>query len=119
MNTDTLAIVRHVLESPENLTDLARRHALDIDGLLEWFDSGRHGSLDRLRRLADVQVQLMVSQYRRLAVSRLIRIVCNDEIPAETARRAAADLIGIELPYAALPPGDDAGDESPLSLRAD
>ncbi|MEM9881710.1 MAG: hypothetical protein AAF800_02185 [Planctomycetota bacterium] len=99
------ALIADVFEARRDLTGLAETHRLTPDDLAEWIGQTRnHQTLAGLCRLADLQTQLMLSRYRQVAVSELIKQASGaDETTAEQARKACVDLLKTDLRRADTP----------------
>ncbi|MEM6457879.1 MAG: hypothetical protein AAF710_00645 [Planctomycetota bacterium] len=93
------ALIADVFEARRDLTGLADAHRLTPDDLAEWIGRAEnHRTLTDLCRLADLQTQLMLSRYRQVAVSELIKQASGgDETSAEQARKACVDLLKTDL----------------------
>ncbi len=106
---DNDLMLRHLVESPASLMELARRHGLtlrDLAGRIT--DRDLCAMLANLIRLGDVQGQMMISQYRYLAASRLVGMAGNPDSPSRDTHRACVDLIRFDISGAAF-------DDEPLA----
>ncbi len=96
------AMLRDVFEAKHDLSGLAQQYGLDPDELAGWANEAvTREVLQGLCVLADLQTQLMLSRYRQLAVTELIRQATgggeDDAVSAEQARKACVDLLRADL----------------------
>ena len=117
------SLIRDVFNAEHDVVALAEAHGLSPDELAQW--AGRTENqqcLTGLCMLADMQTQLLLSRYRLLAASRLIRLATQEEesASADVARRACVDLLRLDLKRAEGRPADEEDDEPGdlASLRA-
>ena len=103
------ALIADVFEARRDLTGLAEAHRLSPADLAEWINEpANQRCLAGLCLLADLQTQLMLSRYRQVAVSELIKQASGggeDEaaVSVEQARKACVDLLKADLKRAELP----------------
>ncbi len=102
-----------------DLLEIAARHGMTLDALSAWIaEPSNRRCLARLCELADTQTQLLMSRYRVLAASRLIRMATQPgEVSDETARKACVDLLKLEIKRAAGEATAEASDEDEFVLR--
>jgi len=67
--------------------------------------------------LADVQTQLLLSRFRLLAASRLIRLATDEQGNADITRRSCVDLLRLEMKRADLHGASQPEDADVASLR--
>ena len=83
---------------------LAREHELSPDDLAAWVgEPGNRRLLSGLCVLADLQTQVLLSRYRLLAASKLIKLATEDG-EGDVARRACVDLLKLDLKCEELKP---------------
>lgn len=117
-------LVADILAGEHDVLTLGERHKLKPDKLAAWvIDPENHRVLRGLCVLADMQTQLVLSRYRRLAAGRLIRLATDegDEKAAEVARKACVDLLRLDMKRAdAVAAGSvQAGESEPGESGAD
>lgn len=111
------SMLQDVFEARHDLAGLARQYGLEPTELAGWANDAENRTvLQGLCVLADLQTQLMLSRYRQLAVTELIRQATGggegDDagVSAEQARKACVDLLRADLkPLASGKPGSGAG----------
>jgi len=99
-------IVEDILHAQHDVVALARAHRLSPIDLAHWVsDTTNHQMLRGLCVMADVQTQIMLSRYRLLAASRLIKLATEEgpEGGSDVARKACVDLLRLDLKGADLP----------------
>ena len=102
-----------VVQSTHDLLALAQIHHLSPKELASWIEQpANHRCLRSLCVFADLQTQLLLSRYRMLAASRLIKLA-TEEGQGDVARRACVDLLRLDLKRA------DAGDEPDVLVDAE
>ncbi len=120
------ALLRDIFEARLDLAELGAVHGMSPGELATWIGVEANArALAGLCQLADLQTQLMLSRYRQVAVTELIKQATggSDEAPvsAEQARKACVDLLKAELQRAKGPDGaaGEAGDAEAevLALR--
>ncbi|MEM1108245.1 MAG: hypothetical protein AAGH99_06100 [Planctomycetota bacterium] len=101
------ALLADVFEARRDLSGLAETHRLSPDDLAEWI--GREENqrcLTGLCLLADLQTQLMLSRYRQVAVTELIKQASGEGsdgvsggagVSVEQSRKACVDLLKADL----------------------
>lgn len=90
-------IIADLLLAELDLIELAKKHGLEHEDLSRWvMKDENHRCLAGLCVLADFQTQLLLSRFRALAVTRLIRLA-NDEQDTDLARKACVDLLRITV----------------------
>ena len=110
------ALMRDLLGAEHDVISLANRHKLRAEDLSAFAGEARNQRvLTGLCKLADLQTQLLLSRYRLIAASRLIRLATIDtesEGKPDVARRACVDLLRLDLKRADLDASAsvDAGD---------
>ncbi len=137
--TRSKRLIRDLVAAEHDLIELGQLHRLTPDDLARWIaDPTNQQTLAGLCRLADLQTQILLSRYRLLAASRLIRLATGDEGDGEeksggssggscgrgsdVARRACVDLLKLDLKRADLTGASVPrastrdGDESPLGV---
>lgn len=96
-------MIHDLLDGQHDIAAFGRKHHLNISQLVDWIDEPDNQRVLRgMCVLADVQTQLLLSRYRSLAASRLIRLATEDEGSADVARRACVDLLKLEMKRANL-----------------
>lgn len=106
-------MIRDIIEAQHDLTGLARAHDLSPDQMAAWIDEPANRRVLRgLCVLADLQTQVLLSRYRMLAVTRLIKLATS-EGEGDIARRACVDLLRADLKRA------DGADEPEDQQRQD
>ncbi|MEM1027286.1 MAG: hypothetical protein AAGJ38_04320 [Planctomycetota bacterium] len=105
-------LIADVFEARRDLSGLAEVHQLTPDALADWIaEEENQRCLAGLCLLADLQTQLMLSRYRQVAVTELIKQASsgvsgggNDEagISVEQSRKACVDLLKADLKRAEL-----------------
>lgn len=98
------ALIADVFEARRDLPDLAVAHGLSPDDLAGWISQEENQRcLAGLCLLADLQTQLMLSRYRQVAVTELIKQASapgsdnSHGVSAEQARKACVDLLKADL----------------------
>lgn len=95
-----------LLHARHDLLKLGPAHGVKPDELAEWINQPQiQRVLVSLSRLADFQPQMLLSRYRSLAVSRLIKLATAEPADdgeqghkiADLARRACVDMLRINL----------------------
>jgi len=117
------ALLRDLISGERDLLTLAAEHDLQPDALADWVqDEGNRHCLTGLCVLADLQTQVLLSRYRLLAATRLIRLATSEEgddkAARDTARRACVDLLKLDLKRAehtGFPVADDAEEADPAA----
>lgn len=104
------ALIRDIFNAEHDVVALAGAHGLSPDGLAAWAnqeDSQR--CLRGLCVLADLQTQLLLSRYRLLAATRLIRLATQEDTSAspDVSRKACVDLLRLDLKRAEAGPTTD------------
>jgi hypothetical protein len=96
--TRTSRLISAILSAKHDLAALAKENKLTPRQLANWIAEPEHQRLlQSLRTLADLQTQLLLSQYRLHATSRMLRIVADQETEHELARKAAVDLLKLDV----------------------
>ena len=126
---DQDALLRDIFEARLDLAELGAAHAMSPGELAAWIGVEANArALAGLCRLADLQTQLMLSRYRQVAVTELIKQATggseDQPVGAEQSRKACVDLLKAELQRAKV--GDAAaeegegeeGDADVLAMRA-
>ena len=114
MNSDATheSLLRHHCGPPLLPSDLAARCNLTLTELAAWLRSDKaKDDLAAIRAGIEMNNQIFISQHRGLAAARLVDIAADDEGADETRRRAAKDLLMInvvELPPQPKPPPAEA-----------
>lgn len=106
-------LIADIMSAEHDVVALARTHELTPDQLAEWAaGEDNRRCLGGLCVLADIQTQLLLSRYRLLAATRLIKLATDEEGSGDIARRACVDLLKLDLKRADMPaaPSDDADD---------
>ncbi len=99
------ALIADLIAAQGDLMSLGEKHALEPDEMAAWVsDPDNQRTLSGLCVLADLQTQILLSRYRLLAASRLIKLATEDdpEHSPDVARRACVDLLKLELKRADL-----------------
>lgn len=94
------SLIRDILSSEHDVVQLAAAHQLSPDELAQWVGvAENHQCLTGLCVLADLQTQVLLSRYRLLAATRLIRLATqeDEQASADVARRACVDLLKLDL----------------------
>lgn len=116
------ALIRDLMEARHDLVALGQAHHMTPDELSAWVqDPLNAGTLSGMCLLADIQSQLLLSRYRTLAVSRLIKLATAEasaeddpklrSAAEETARKACVDLIRLDLKRATGAGDEGGGDD--------
>jgi len=112
------ALIRDILEAKHDLASLAQAHRLKPDELAAWVDDPQNQRvLNGLCKLADVQTQVLLSRYRMLAATRLIKLATDADLTEgkpDVARRACVDLLRLDLKRAEVESPDDAAQHDEL-----
>lgn len=98
-------MIRDIINAEHDLLALGKAHRLRPDVLAKWIEQPENRQcLMGLCQLADVQTQVLLSRYRMLAASRLIRLATNEDgsVKDDVARRACVDLLRVDLKRATL-----------------
>ncbi|MEM8739275.1 MAG: hypothetical protein AAGG38_12500 [Planctomycetota bacterium] len=104
------ALIADVFEARRDLSSLAEVHRMSPDDLAAWIGQEENQKcLAGLCLLADLQTQLMLSRYRQVAVTELIKQASgggedNAEVSVEQSRKACVDLLKADLKRAELGP---------------
>lgn len=112
-----------ILQARHDLQGLAQAHGLSAAQLARWIDKpANQKTLAGLCLLADYQTQLLLSRYRSLAATRLIKLAGDEnDGSAETARKACGDLLRLDLKrtesIAENPPDDPSLLNASLPIR--
>lgn len=103
-------LIRDLITSQRDLLETAEQYRMSPDDLATWINEPENARcLHGVCLLADLQTQLMLSRYRMLAASRLIRLA-TEEGSGDVARRACVDLLRSDLKRAE--PRDSASDSA-------
>lgn len=108
------ALLRDIFNAEHDVVALAEAHGLTPDALAAWAaDAGNRQCLAGLCVLADVQTQLLLSRYRLLAATRLIRLATEEAegVKPDDVRRACVDLLRLDLKRAGGAGGGTEDDE--------
>lgn len=114
------ALIADVFEARRDLSDLAAAHRLSPAELAGWIEQEENQRcLAGLCLLADLQTQLMLSRYRQVAVTELIKqasggsVGGDDEagVSVEQARKACVDLLKADLKRAEVRVPEGAGED--------
>ena len=101
-------LIADVFEARRDLAGLAEAHRMSPDALADWIaEEENQRCLAGLCLLADLQTQLMLSRYRQVAVTELIKQASSggDEetgVSVEQSRKACVDLLRADLKRAEL-----------------
>lgn len=98
-------LIEDIFNAEHDVVALAAAHGLSPKDLADWIEKQENQRcLAGLCVLADLQTQLMLSRYRLVAVTKLIRQATQQEadISAEQARKACVDLLKLDLKRADL-----------------
>jgi len=101
-------LIADVFEARRDLSGLAAAHRMSPDDLANWIaEEENQRCLTGLCLLADLQTQLMLSRYRQVAVTELIKQASgegSDETGAsvEQSRKACVDLLKADLKRATV-----------------
>lgn len=101
-------LISDVFEARRDLSGLAEAHRLSPDELAQWIgQEANQRCLAGLCLLADLQTQLMLSRYRQVAVSELIKQASGTSgrpgtdneagVSVEQSRKACVDLLKADL----------------------
>ncbi len=95
----TRALLGDLLAARHDLLQLAQMHGVEPEDLATWVaQPGVRKTLSGLCALSDFQTQLLLSQYRRFAATRLLRLATGEDAEVtESARKACVDLLRTEL----------------------
>ena len=106
------ALVQDLLEARLDVVELAQRHRLSPQELSAWGRVGENQQcVSGLCRLADLQAQFLLSRYRLLAVTQLIKQATQqaddgEAVSSEQARKACVDLLRADLQVRDLGPAE-------------
>lgn len=97
-------LIADLLSAKHDLVALGQMHRMSPEKLSAWVgDAENQKTLGGLCVLADLQTQLLLSRYRLLAASRLIKLATTETGEgAEVARKACVDLLKMDLKRADL-----------------
>jgi hypothetical protein len=117
------ALIADVFEARRDLPDLASQHGLRPEQLADWVhDPPTRRTLAGLCLLADLQTQLMLSRYRQVAVTELIKQASGGDedrpVSAEQARKACVELLKADLKRAEGGAGLEAREAADLEADA-
>ncbi|MEO1236054.1 MAG: hypothetical protein AAFX76_04630 [Planctomycetota bacterium] len=123
------ALIADVFEARRDLSSLAEAHRMTPDDLADWIGRDENQKcLAGLCLLADLQTQLMLSRYRQVAVTELIKQASggDETVSVEQSRKACVDLLKADLKRAevngkapaASDDGDGVSDDVLASMRA-
>lgn len=118
------SLIQDIFNAEHDVVALAHTHGLSPDELASWASSAENQQcLTGLCVLADIQTQLLLSRYRLLAATRLIRLATQEDesASADVARKACVDLLRLDLKRAEAKDANDEADEptdDPGALRA-
>lgn len=115
------ALVRDIFNAEHDVVALAQAHGLSPDELARWANSAENRQcLTGLCALADTQTQLLLSRYRLLAASRLIRLATQEDASAsaDVARKACVDLLRLDLKRAESEPTEASDGEAVDNLAS-
>ena len=107
-------LIRDLVNAEHDVVALAQAHNLSPMELASWASAASNQrTLQGLCVLADTQTQLLLSRYRLLAASRLIRLATQEDAgaTAEVSRKASVDLLRLDLKRADAATGDEIGGE--------
>lgn len=98
-------LIADVFEARRDLSGLAEAHKLSPDELADWIGQEENQRcLTGLCLLADLQTQLMLSRYRQVAVTELIKQASGEGgasggegVSVEQSRKACVDLLKADL----------------------
>ena len=103
-------LIESIIAARHDMLELASQHRLRPQDLAVWIsDPANQRVLSGLCLLADLQTQILLSRYRLLAASRLIKLATMDaetKESGEVSRRACIDLLRLELKRADVDTGD-------------
>ena len=125
------ALIADVFEARRDLSGLAEAHRLSPDDLADWINQEENQRcLSGLCLLADLQTQLMLSRYRQVAVTELIKQASGGSsggevdgeagptVSVEQARKACVDLLKADLKRAEIVlPHHAAQDDEPTAMQ--
>lgn len=119
------SLIKDIFNAEHDVVALAQTHGLSPDELAGWAsDPQNQRCLTGLCVLADLQTQLLLSRYRLLAATRLIRLATQQDESAgpDVSRKACVDLLRLDLKRAEAKADDEKEDEpdtdETASLRA-
>ena len=115
-------LIESIIAARHDMLELANQHKLRPEDLAVWIsDPANQRVLSGLCLLADLQTQILLSRYRLLAASRLIKLATMDaesKESGEVSRRACIDLLRLELKRADLDTGEsEEAEQGPESVR--
>ncbi len=117
----TKALLSDLIAARHDLLQLAQMHGVEPEDLATWVTRPKvRQTLSGLCALSDFQTQLLLSQYRRFAATRLLRLATGeDQDVTESARKACVDLLRTELRRVAEKGGDEPTDDetSPMDAK--
>ena len=88
------AILLDLFESNLPLQDILARHQVQIDQVLDWFESADiQRRIQRITRLINTRTKMLFATLRSRALTTLERAAAGDEDITETRRKAAAQLL--------------------------
>jgi len=89
--------LRQLLEADVDVASLEQTLGVKLEELATWaLDEQTHAQVEGLLRWLDMQTQVMIGRYRIAAAARLYELASQSEL-AETARRAASELLKTNL----------------------
>lgn len=93
------ALLADLLAGGHDVLQLGRMHKLSPEELAAWVSQPHiQQTMAGLCALSDYQTQLMLTQYRRFAATRLIRLATGEDSQvSEPSRKACVDLLRTEL----------------------
>ena len=94
------SLIRDIFNAEHDVVALAQAHGLSPHELANWAsDAQNQRCLTGLCVLADLQTQLLLSRYRLLAATRLIRLATQEDESAspDVSRKACVDLLRLDL----------------------
>ena len=111
-------IIEDIINARHDMVELGRLHELDPQSLAGWIsEPANHRCLAGLCVLADLQTQLLLSRYRTVAATRLIKLA-TEEGQGDVARRACMDLLRADLKRAEMEESDpDEFSDEPVPSR--
>ena len=110
-------IIEDIINARHDMVALGELHELDPQALSAWItEPANHRCLASLCVLADLQTQLLLSRYRTVAATRLIKLA-TEEGQGDVARRACMDLLRADLKRAEMYDDRDEFNDEPLPSR--
>jgi len=97
MGENTRQLIEDIIHARHDPIDLAQSHGMTPQKLAVWIDEAdNQRCLTHICMLADMQTPLLLSRYRSVTASRLIKLATEDG-KGDVARRACMDVLHADL----------------------